>query len=101
MADETQQTVDNVIYVGNNPPMMYMGALLMKKERGMDEIMIKARGRSISRAVDLLEISKNGGMLSDFDISIATSTEPYKFMKDGKERQISVSSIMITLKRKK
>ena len=48
-----RRTDENVIYVGNKPPMSYVLAVVTQfNTSGSDEVIIKARGRAISRAVD-------------------------------------------------
>ena len=49
----------NVVYVGNKPVMNYVLACVTQLNQGADEIVVKARGRAISRAVDVAEILKN------------------------------------------
>ncbi|HHO57156.1 MAG TPA: DNA-binding protein Alba [Thermoplasmatales archaeon] len=52
MAEEQE----NVIYVGNKPPMNYVLAAITQLNSGVNQVAIKARGRAISRAVDVAEI---------------------------------------------
>jgi DNA-binding protein len=52
-------TDDNIIYVGNKPVMNYVLAVVTQFNNGADEVLIKARGRAISRAVDVEQISIN------------------------------------------
>jgi len=46
---------DNVIYIGNKPPMNYVIAVLTEFKK-THEVIIKARGRSISKAVEAAEL---------------------------------------------
>ena len=55
--EEAQE--ENVIYVGNKPPMSYVLAVVTQFNSGSTEVVIKARGRAISRAVDAAEITRN------------------------------------------
>ena len=49
--DEKRKTDENVIFVGNKPPMSYVLAVVTQfNMSGSDEVVIKARGRAISRA---------------------------------------------------
>ena len=51
---------ENIVFVGSKPVMNYVLAVvtqLNKKET--ENVVIKARGRAISRAVDVAEIVKN------------------------------------------
>lgn len=64
MAEKTKKASekkadDNVIFVGKKPTMSYVLAVITQFSNGLKEIHVKARGRSISRAVDVAEIVKN------------------------------------------
>jgi archaea-specific DNA-binding protein len=52
-------TEENVVYVGNKPVMNYVLAVVTQMNDGISEVSIKARGRAISRAVDVAEIVRN------------------------------------------
>ncbi len=55
-----EQTDKNVIFIGNKPPMSYVLAVVTEfKKDNTKEVIIKARGRAISRAVDTAEIVRN------------------------------------------
>ncbi len=89
---------ENVVYVGNKPPMNYVTAVMTGFDRGAEQVVLKARGRAISRAVDAAEISKNR-FLKDAAISdIKIDTE--EVTSDEGEKH-NVSSIEITLKQGK
>lgn len=85
---------DNHVYVGKKPSMSYVLACVTQFNDGMDKIHIKARGRSISRAVDVAEITRNR-FVEDADIeSIDIGTD--KIDTDEGDK-INVSTIDITL----
>lgn len=50
---------ENVVYIGNKPVMNYVLAVVTQMNGGTSEVMLKARGRAISRAVDVAEIVRN------------------------------------------
>lgn len=50
---------DNVIYVGKKGVMNYVMAAITQINKGEKEIHVKARGRSISKAVDVVQLLKN------------------------------------------
>ena len=83
----------NVVLIGQKPVMNYVIAALTLFERGSKTIVIKARGKSISRAVDTAEILRRSFVSDAYvkDVKISTET----FTVDNKTR--SVSSIEITL----
>ncbi len=49
---EKRRTDENVIYVGQKPPMSYVLAVVTQFNSGSHEVILKARGRAISTAVD-------------------------------------------------
>ncbi|BAW32062.1 MAG TPA: DNA-binding protein Alba [Methanothermobacter sp.] len=66
---------ENVVYIGNKPVMNYVLAVVTQMNGGADEVILKARGRAISRAVDVAEIVKNR-FIPDIDVAnIDISTE--------------------------
>jgi len=90
---------ENVIYVGNKPPMSYVLAVVTQFNTGdSDEVIIKARGRAISRAVDTAEIARNR-FIKDAELKdIKIDTES---LTNEEGRTSNVSSIEITLTTKK
>jgi DNA-binding protein len=50
---------DNTVYVGKKPTMNYVLAVVTQFNSGNDEVTIKARGKAISRAVDVAEIVRH------------------------------------------
>ena len=88
---------ENIVFVGSKPVMNYVLAVvtqLNKKET--ENVVIKARGRAISRAVDVAEIVKNK-FVNDVNVQkISTSTET--ITRDDNS-SANVSAIEITLKR--
>jgi len=50
---------ENVVFIGNKALMNYVLAVVKEFNSGAAEVTIKARGRAISRAVDVAEVSKN------------------------------------------
>ena len=85
---------DNVIYVGRKPSMAYVMALVTQLGTNTD-VRVKARGQSISKAVDVVEIVRNkfSPDLKVHSINIGTD----KLVVEGKE--INVSSIEINVKK--
>lgn len=84
----------NVVYVGNKPVMNYVLACVTQLNQGAEEIIVKARGRAISRAVDVAEILKNRFMTSVEIKDIKISTEQINTAEGG---QANVSAIEISL----
>ncbi len=56
---EQKKADENMIFVGKKPTMSYVLACVTQFNNGLKEIHIKARGKAISKAVDVAEITKN------------------------------------------
>ena len=92
---EEKKTDDDVIYVGKKPPMSYVLAVVTQfNSIGSNGVSIKARGRAISRAVDIAEIVRHRFMKNVKVKDIITSTE---IMTNDEGRNSNVSSIEINL----
>jgi archaea-specific DNA-binding protein len=65
---------DNKIYVGLKSSMAYVLAVMAQFSDGAMQVRLKARGKAISRAVDVVEIVRN------------------KFVKDAKIEDISIGT---------
>ena len=50
---------ENTVFIGKKPTMNYVLAVVTQFNSGTDEVTIKARGRAISRAVDVAEIVRH------------------------------------------
>lgn len=100
MAEEkTENTAyksENTVYIGKKGAMSYVLAVMTQFNAGAKEVCLKARGRSISRAVDVAEIVKNRFMPEVKQNDIKTSTEEMT-SEDGSKAK--VSSIEIILKK--
>jgi len=84
------------IYVGAKPILNYVTAIMTALQRA-DSVKVLARGRAISSAVDVVEVTKRSFMtdMSVDDISIGTER-----LGEGTDAR-NVSTIAITLSRKK
>jgi DNA-binding protein len=97
---EKRRTDENVIYVGQKPPMSYVLAVITQfNVSGSDEVVIKARGRAISTAVDTAEIVRNrfikDAKIKDIKISTESITN-----EEGRNSNVSSMEIILTTKTK-
>jgi len=96
---EKKRNDGNVIYVGSKPPMSYVLAVVTQfQNSGSDEVVIKARGRAISTAVDAAEIVRNRFITDAKLVDIKIGTES---VTNEEGRTSNVSSIEIILSNKK
>ncbi len=87
----------NVVLVGKKPVMNYVLACLTLFQNDAKEVVVKARGRAISKAVDVAQIVARR-FLNDVKIkNINIDTEQVKNEQTG--MTTNVSSIEITLAR--
>ena len=87
----------NTVFVGRKPVLNYVLACLTLLKSGESEVLIKARGRSISTAVDVVEVTKNRFVndLKVVDISIGTE----RLTSPDRDQPNNVSSIEIKVTR--
>ncbi|MFW9953758.1 MAG: DNA-binding protein Alba [Candidatus Thorarchaeota archaeon] len=93
---ESNSRGDSTILVGSKNVMSYVLACVTLFNKGSSEVVIKARGRLISRAVDVAEITRHR-FLNDLvvkHIEIGTTT-----VQTDKGSDLNVSTIDITLSR--
>lgn len=86
---------DNTVFIGRKPTMNYVLAVVTQFNQAED-VVIKARGKAISTAVDVAEIVKSRFIQNLKVKDIQISTESLK-SEDG--RSVNVSSIEIYLSR--
>jgi len=83
-----------VVYIGKKPTMNYVLAVVTHFNEGSREVIVKARGRSISRAVDVAEIVRER-FIPDAEVrDVRISTEKVAFEQGA---ATNVSSIEIVL----
>lgn len=89
-------TQDNMIFVGNKPFMNYVTSVVMQfTTKDAPTVVVKARGKFISRAVDVAEVSSKRFLKDQIKIdNINIDSEEFE-NKEGK--QVRVSTIEITL----
>jgi DNA-binding protein len=94
----SDKKAENIVFIGQKTAMNYVMACLTVIQAGFNEVILKARGKAISRAVDVAEILRNRFMKDKLDVkSIITGTEVLEREDRGK---FSVSTIDIILETK-
>jgi DNA-binding protein len=97
---EEKRTDENVIYVGKKPPMSYVLAVITQfNENGSNGVILKARGRSISTAVDTAEIVRNRFMKNAKVTDITIGTESV-INEEGRTSNVSSIEISLTTAKK-
>jgi DNA-binding protein len=93
--EEAQPREPNTIYVGKKPTMNYVLAVLTQINNGSNAVTVKARGRAISRAVDVAQVLTKRFATDVRVQNIAINTEQVKSTVTG--GMSNVSSIEIKL----
>ena len=85
---------DNVVLIGKKPVMNYVTACITFFNSGEKQVVIKARGRAISRAVDTVELLRRA-FIKDLEInSIDINTEEL-FKIEGQKSNVSTIEINV------
>lgn len=87
---------DNIVLIGRKDSMRYISAVMMQFNNGASEVVVKARGRAISRAVDVAERVRNQFLPEAQPTDIRITTEEV----EGERGTVKVSAIEITLTKK-
>jgi len=86
----------NVVYIGNKPPMNYVMAVITAFNMGNGtEVTLKARGRAISTAVDVAEITRNRFFRDAKVHAISIGTEEITPREGGNPRNVSTLEILL------
>ena len=90
---------DNSMFVGGKPFMNYVTGVVMQfTTKNAEEVIVKARGKFISRAVDVAEVTARRFLPEQVEVKdIKIASEEFQ-NKEGKD--VRVSTIEITLAKK-
>jgi DNA-binding protein len=91
---------DHTIFIGNKPFMNYVTGVVMQfTTQSAKEVAIKARGKFISRAVDVAEVARKR-FLKDHGIDVKNIGIDSEEFEDKEGKRVKVSTIEITLHKK-
>lgn len=97
--DEPQvEMKDNVIFIGNKPFMNYVTSVVIQfTTKEADEVLVKARGKFISRCVDVVEVARKRFLEGQVKIKeINLDSEEFT---NSEGKQVRVSTIEIVLEK--
>jgi len=97
IAPTTPSIPSNIIFIGQKPLMSYVTAIVMQFNSGSKELIVKARGRLISQAVDVVEVCRRrffAGRLDIKEIKIGTEV----LGEEGQSRNVSTIEIKLAKK---
>ncbi len=84
---------ESIVYIGSKPILVYVTAIMTAFGRNPEKVIIKARGRSISSAVDAVEVTRNR-FLSNITSEVSIGTEVMKG-DEGGTRNVSTIEIIL------
>jgi len=94
---EKQAGEDNIIFIGIKPFMNYVTGVVMQfQEKAQKEVIISARGKFISKAVDVAEVARRT-FLKDENIKVKEINIASEGFESKEGRRIHVSTIEIKL----
>lgn len=100
MAEERSKSDENTVFIGAKPFMNYVTGVVMQfTSRNAKEVTIRARGKFISRAVDVAEVTAKR-FLKDQNISVKDIKIDSEEFDNTEGRKVNVSTIDIVLARK-
>jgi DNA-binding protein len=84
------------VYVGRKPLMNYVLAVITGFTGGAEEVTLKARGRALSRAVDVAEVARSR-FLGDVKVGkIEIGSEEISIEEQNRTRNVSTMEITLT-----
>lgn len=96
-SQEPNDRPDNVIFVGIKPFMNYVTGVVMQfQNKGQNEVIVSARGKFISKAVDVVEVARRT-FLKDENIKIDNISINSEQFENKEGKRIFVSTIEIKL----
>ena len=86
---------ENVIFVGSKPLVNYIrGVVIQFRNKNASEVIIKSRGKFISKAVDIAEVAKRN--LAEHGISVKKiNIASESFETEGKKTNVSTMDIVL------
>ncbi len=95
----TADPSDNSIFIGNKPFMNYVTSIVMQfTTKEASEVIVKARGKFISRAVDVSEVAAKRFLMDQINVkNINIGSEGFQ-NEDGKNIRVSTIEIVLCKK---
>ncbi|MCS7095555.1 MAG: DNA-binding protein Alba [Candidatus Bathyarchaeota archaeon] len=99
MSEEKQKKLEksneSTVLIGKKPIMNYVIACLTFFNSGAKKVMIKARGRAISRAVDTVELLRRA-FIKDLQLQDITIGTEEVTRSNGQKTNVSIIEITVT-----
>ncbi|MCX8166554.1 MAG: DNA-binding protein Alba [Candidatus Micrarchaeota archaeon] len=92
--ENAKQNDSNTIFIGKKATMSYVLAVMTQFNKGSKQVTLKARGKTISKAVDVAQIVINRFINEVKVVDIKIGTEELT-AEDGKKSRISAMEIVL------
>lgn len=100
MEEKGRRTDENIVFIGGKPFMNYVTGVVMQfTTKGAKEVVIKARGKFIARAVDVAEVATKR-FLKEHGIEVKEIKIDSEEFENKEGKRVNVSTIDITLHKK-
>ena len=98
MTEETKKSQENSIFIGGKPFHNYVMGVVMQFNNGAEEVTVKARGKFISKGVDVAEVARRK-FLSEQNVSVKDVSVGSEEFQNKEGKTVNVSIIEIILKK--
>ena len=92
--EQVEKKDDNVVFIGKKPTIGYVLAVLTQLNQGVPEVVIKARGKQICKAVTVAELVRKRYLPEVQIKSIKIDTEELT-AEDGRTMRVSAIEIVV------
>lgn len=100
MTGDSKKENENVVFIGTKPFMNYVTSVVMQfTTKQQKEVVIKARGKFITRAVDVAEVARRR-FLAEHNINVKEIKIDSEEFENKEGKKVNVSTIEITLTKK-
>ena len=100
MTEQKPRTEENIVFIGSKPFMNYVTGVVMQfTTKNAKEVVIKARGKFIARAVDVAEVVSKR-FLKEQNIAVGNIKIDSEEFENSDGQKVNVSIIEITLSKK-
>ena len=98
MTTEVKIPKESSIFIGGKPFINYVTGVVLQFNKGVNKTTIKARGKFISKAVDVAEVARRK-FLEDKKVSVQNVSVGSEEFENKEGRTVNVSTIEITLEK--
>lgn len=95
--ETTQKSEEHSIFIGGKPFMNYVTGVVMQFNQGAEIVTVKARGKFISKGVDVAEVARRK-FLEDKNVTVNCVTIGSEEFENKEGKMVNVSVIEIALK---